>query len=356
MPLAFLSAVALASYLLPASPVPFSAFLTPSHPVAPSVAAQANTTWPVASQYYAKGPLDFLFVAGGVLAWTLARALVIDYFLKPVGKALGCRKSMIDRFSEQGWLVIYYTLSWGAGMYFAMGAPWWKDTVHFWTDAPHLYLSASFKAYYLAQCAFWIQQLFVIHIEKPRKDHLQMLVHHIVTIALIVSSYYTNYTRIGCAVLATMDVGDIFLCSAKCFNYVHWRTICDATFVLFVGVWLYSRHYIYYFLIRSVYVESLATLEMRWAPSEGRYVSIGMWYFFLALLIILQILLVLWLYLILRVIAKVITGSGAEDNRSDDEEDDDHADEAVAEDGPVKTTARADGGAAETTATRRKRA
>ncbi|ORZ29747.1 TLC domain-domain-containing protein [Catenaria anguillulae PL171] len=336
VPAVILSLACLSALLSPTLP----ALLPLAHLVMP----YRHATSPSASGLYAKGPADLAFILGGVLFWTLARALTIDYLLKPLGKRLGCRRSLIDRFGEQGWLVIYYSLSFSIGLSFARAAPYWRNTMHFWTNYPHAHLAGDFKVYYLAQLAFWIQQLLVIHIEKPRKDYVQMLVHHIVTCALIVGSYVSNFTRMGTAVLVTMDVGDIFLSSAKCFNYVNWRTICDATFVVFVGVWLYSRHYIYYFLIRSVYVEAPKYLEWRWAPSEGRFVSDAMWYFFLALLGVLQVLLIIWLYMILRVIAKVVKGSSAEDTRSDDEdevdvdEDDQQQQQQQEDDGPKKVS------------------
>ncbi|KAI9189228.1 Sphingosine N-acyltransferase lag1 [Blastocladiella emersonii ATCC 22665] len=323
VPAALVAVTLAATYLAPGSP--FAHLALPSHPVSVPAGAPRPTGVAFAGPtdtLYGKGPYDLAFIAFGVVVWTLLRAVVIDYVLRPTARYLGCKRSMLDRFGEQGWLVVYYTLSWSVGMFFVVNSAFWSDTRHFWTDYPHLYLSAAFKSYYLMQLAFWIQQLFVIHIEKPRKDYTQMLVHHLVTCALIISSYYANFTRIGSAVLVAMDVGDIFLCSAKCFNYVRWRRLCDATFVVFVAVWLYSRHYVYLGIMYSVYAESRAVLDWTWNPAAGSFVSDGMWYFFLILLGALQVLLVMWLYLIVRVIAKVIRGNSAEDNRSDDEDSD----------------------------------
>lgn len=67
------------------------------------------------------------------------------------------------------------------------------------------------KYYYLTQMAFWFQQLYCIQTEKRRKDHYAMFSHHIITITLLVSSYYTNFTRIGNAVLCSMDLTDLLL-------------------------------------------------------------------------------------------------------------------------------------------------
>lgn len=90
-------------------------------------------------------------------------------------------------------------------------SPHWFNTSQYWIDYPHSLISKQMKAYYLMQLAFWVQQVYTIHVEKRRKDHFAMVTHHFITIILIVSSYYTNFTRIGNAVLCCMDLADIFL-------------------------------------------------------------------------------------------------------------------------------------------------
>jgi acyl-CoA-dependent ceramide synthase len=80
-----------------------------------------------------------------------------------------------------------------------------------WTNWPTRDLTGLVKFYILAQCAFWIQQIVIIHIEERRKDHWQMLAHHIVTISLIYSCYAYHQTRVGNLILVTMDFVDIIL-------------------------------------------------------------------------------------------------------------------------------------------------
>lgn len=43
------------------------------------------------------------------------------------------------------------------------------------------------KRYYLMQSAYWCQQLLVLvlGLEKPRKDYLELIAHHIVTLWLV---------------------------------------------------------------------------------------------------------------------------------------------------------------------------
>lgn len=61
------------------------------------------------------------------------------------------------------------------------------------------------------QYAFWLQQIFVLQIEKRRKDYTQMLMHHFVTTGLIFTSYAYHQTKVANLILCVMDVVDIFL-------------------------------------------------------------------------------------------------------------------------------------------------
>jgi acyl-CoA-dependent ceramide synthase len=78
-----------------------------------------------------------------------------------------------------------------------------------WTNWPNREISGVRKWYILVQYAFWLQQIFVINIEKRRKDHWQMLTHHIVTTFLIFTSYGYHQTKVANLILCIMDVVDL---------------------------------------------------------------------------------------------------------------------------------------------------
>lgn len=92
-----------------------------------------------------------------------------------------------------------------------LGSKYWLNMDELWTDFPLQEVDGLFKWYYLAQFAFWLQQIFVLNIEERRKDHVQMFAHHIITCALISASYTHHLTRAGHVILCIMDVIDILL-------------------------------------------------------------------------------------------------------------------------------------------------
>jgi acyl-CoA-dependent ceramide synthase len=67
------------------------------------------------------------------------------------------------------------------------------------------------KWYLLVELSFLIQQIFVIHVEERRKDHYQMLSHHIITSTLLSSAYIYSFYNVSNVVLCLMDIVDFQL-------------------------------------------------------------------------------------------------------------------------------------------------
>jgi len=78
-----------------------------------------------------------------------------------------------------------------------------------WTNWPDREVDSTMKLYMMAQLAFWLQQVMVVFMEERRKDHWQMLSHHIITIGLISACYRYHFTRIGNLILVLMDPIDL---------------------------------------------------------------------------------------------------------------------------------------------------
>ena len=65
-----------------------------------------------------------------------------------------------------------------------------------------------------------MHQILILNAEARRKDHVQMMTHHIITVVLMVASYFANFTRVGCVIMVLMDLCDVLLgVSASFFFY-----------------------------------------------------------------------------------------------------------------------------------------
>lgn len=281
---------------------------------------------PSTGDYY-KGWDDLYFVIFWVLVWLILRGLLMQIFWNPLGKSLGLKKpKKLQRFSEQGWILVYCSVFWCMGVKILSGytEPILSLNIRqYWQGYPRTSMSPLCKFYYLSQIAFWFQQIIVLHIEKRRKDHCQMLAHHIVTIFLVCGSYATNFTDLGMAVHTTMDLSDILLALSKMLNYLQIRIVGDVSFLAFVLSWLYTRHYVLVKIIWAIYHELPEDIGFSWNPKKGYLANYPLWIVFMTLLSSLEILLIIWLFMILNVLWKVMKGKAAQDSRSDSEDSDD---------------------------------
>ncbi|KAL2136554.1 hypothetical protein VTI74DRAFT_3099 [Chaetomium olivicolor] len=297
---------------------------------------------------YGLGWADGHLVLFCIVLFTGLRAATMEYILAPFAKSQGMQKRKdIARFSEQAWLAVYYTIFWPLGLYVYRQSPAYLNLRELWAGWPDRELTGLMKGYMLAQLAFWLQQMLVIHIEERRKDHWQMFTHHVVTSTLIYASYRYGHTRVGNLILVLMDVVDLFLPVAKCLKYLGYTTVCDIMFGVFMLSWLIARHVLYLTVCYSVWAHTpeimptgcfkgtkdnltgpfepptdkgiLYLFEPLW-DSEGMfcYNETVKWSF-LSMLLFLQCLTIMWFSMILRVAVKVLKGGAAEDVRSDDE-------------------------------------
>jgi hypothetical protein len=93
------------------------------------------------------------------------------------------------------------------------------NTDALWIGYPHIPMPAPVKFFYIVQCSFYVHAIMLLNAEAHRKDHWQMMTHHIITVVLIGLSYFYNFTRVGCMVLVTMDWCDmVFSVSQRAFS------------------------------------------------------------------------------------------------------------------------------------------
>ncbi|KAK6208097.1 Sphingosine N-acyltransferase lag1 [Pestalotiopsis sp. IQ-011] len=295
---------------------------------------------------YTTGPGDNYFIAFCIVLFTGLRAGCMENVLAPLAKLWGIsKKKDMTRFAEQAWLLIYYLVFWPLGFYLYYKSPYYLNLKELWMNWPIREVDGVMKAYMLAQWAFWLQQVLVIHIEERRKDHWQMLTHHFLTIGLIAASYAYHQTRVGHLILVLMDIVDLFFPLAKCLKYLGFTTACDITFGLFVVSWFLARHVAYLTVCWSIYADIPRFINLGCysgsaknlvgpfpAPAGFSHLlepfrdPAGTVCFdkeiagaFLVILLVLQVITISWFYLIARLVIRVLQGGNADDPRSDDE-------------------------------------
>ncbi|GAM82716.1 hypothetical protein ANO11243_007000 [Dothideomycetidae sp. 11243] len=303
---------------------------------------------------YKAGFDDLYFVVLWIVVFTGLRAATMDYVLMPWARNMGIKKKKHTlRFAEQSWMIIYYSVTWPAGIYLYVTSSYYGNLPAMWADYPNVHMAPLMKLYYLIQFAFWIQQIVVVHIEERRKDHWQMFSHHIITCILMFASYGSYQTKVGHVILVVMDVVDIVLPLAKNLKYAGYPIACDIMFGVFILTWFVTRHIFFPMICWSVYRDIPVVMpggcydpstRMKDSTNGGNEIWRNIVHAYkggegpvcfnevlrlsyLGLLLTLQLLITVWFTMICRVAYGVLSGKGAEDSRSDDEDEGDEEEE-----------------------------
>ncbi|ETE61481.1 Ceramide synthase 1, partial [Ophiophagus hannah] len=147
---------------------------------------------------------------------------------------------------------------------------------------------------YLLQGSFYAHSIYAtLYMDAWRKDSVVMLIHHVVTLTLIVFSYVFRYHNIGILVLFLHDFSDIQLEFTKLNVYFKYRggiyhrlndTISNAGCVSFSVSWFWFR--LYWFPLKVLYATCHTSLQS--VP------NIPFYFFFNVLLFILTLMNIYW--------------------------------------------------------------
>ncbi|KAF8197822.1 hypothetical protein K438DRAFT_2016518 [Mycena galopus ATCC 62051] len=139
--------------------------LVPFVPLSPNTVTYISSLHPasVPQQLYAKGPALLALLAWLLLLFSLLRLIFNHHLFLLVARRWGISKrAKVGRFGEQGYQVVYFSVVRIWGMHNMLHSrTGWFGTRAFWAAYPHTHLPAplNFKAYYLAQIAYRLQQV-----------------------------------------------------------------------------------------------------------------------------------------------------------------------------------------------------
>ena len=98
------------------------------------------------------------------------------------------------------------------------------------------------RVYFLMTFGYHILKTFEQVIAKvKRSDHIEMMLHHGLTVSLITFSYLVNIIEIGVLVVYVHDIADMFGHFGKAFSDTHFKLVKYFNAVSMWGAWLYSR-------------------------------------------------------------------------------------------------------------------
>lgn len=224
------------------------------------------------------------------------------------------------KFCEACWRFVFYLTSFLTGLSVLYHEPWFWTPSLCWENYPRQPLNLGLYRWFLLELGFYLSLILTLPFDTRRKDFREQVVHHFVAVGLIGFSYSANLLRIGSVVLMLHDCSDYLLEACKVLNYTHYRKTCNALFLVFAGLFFYTR----LVLFPTRVLHTTLTDSVR---DSGPFFG---YYFFNALLLALQLLHGYWFLLILRMLGSFLRGQPMSKDIRSDVDSESSEDEATA--------------------------
>lgn len=120
-----------------------------------------------------------------------------------------------------------------------------SSLAHVYSDWPYNKFPRFLKLYYMIGLSYHFEDT-VSHFFHPiQNDFFEMLLHHYITIMLIVMSYMSSFWNFGIMVMIQMDNGDAIVGCIKAFMDITSTPIVLANYLLMLSSWIYFRDFVY---------------------------------------------------------------------------------------------------------------
>jgi len=164
-------------------------------------------------------------------------------------------EARVQRFASQCWKLLFHLAATIVPIIILPGQKWWPPgfcenvsmTYENFPDVPNV---RYMREFYMFELGYYLHAYVATLKQQNRANYVEMTIHHVVTIVLIVYSYFLNsVTRFGIQVFWVHDVCDIFVCSTRLlldFNSIIPTAI---SYFILMGLWFFFRLIIYPFVL-----------------------------------------------------------------------------------------------------------
>ncbi|XP_061883731.1 ceramide synthase 1 isoform X1 [Entelurus aequoreus] len=256
--------------------------------------------------------------------WTQIRRGLTERLFKPLARWCGLLPKDAAKMPESAWKLVFYTMSWCYSTYLLF-----FTSYSFFHDPPSVFYNwksgmsvpIDIAIAYLIQGSFYGHSIYAtVYMDAWRKDSAVMVVHHIITLALICFSYAFRYHNVGILVLFLHDINDIQLEFTKLNVYLKSRgggyyllndVLSNMGSVSFSITWFWFR--LYWFPLKVLYATCVSSLQS--VP------NIPFYFFFNTLLLALLLMNIYWFLFIVIFVVKVLKMKEVNDVREYEDEE-----------------------------------
>lgn len=178
---------------------------------------------------------------------------IADKFLKPAYQGPE-RQERIERMLFHGYKSLYFFLAVVVGWYVSKDAPWLPpimlgngDSSLVYRGWPYIDVSSFpyLDKFLMVQFGFHCHILVTHFVDPPKKNYIEMLLHHTLTILLLGLAYFLNLHGGSVLVLLSHDSSDIFVSGARALMDTAYTKLMFSTYLCLMTTWMVMRLYVY---------------------------------------------------------------------------------------------------------------
>ena len=215
------------------------------------------------------------------------------------------------------WLTVFYIAFFREHDLFFKSMDLFTD----WSLNTKAILPFDLKIVYFAEASYYMHAVYAtLFLDAKRHDTTVMVLHHFVTLALIIFSYILGYLKIGVLIFVLDDISDVFLEIGKIASYLRntrygYSKIAEivslTAAVLFAVSWFFCRIIFHLTKVwRGACLGTMAKMTIQPVP---------FWFFLNALLGCLYFFYVYWFWYIMNMVVTLLT-KGTKDVTKDTRE------------------------------------
>jgi hypothetical protein len=168
------------------------------------------------------------------------------------------RVERIERLLFHGYKSIWFSIAVVMGWYVSKESPWLPTIMLGRGDAnlihkgwPYLDVSSFpyLDKFLMVQLGFHSHILVTHFTEPPKKNYIEMLLHHTLTILLLGLAYFLNFHGGSLLVLLSHDISDIFVSGARALMDTAYSKLMFSLYLCLMATWVVMRLYVFPVLI-----------------------------------------------------------------------------------------------------------
>jgi len=230
---------------------------------------------------------------------SLIEVIVIRRVIANVAQFFDLHSKDYARFKESFWQFCFYTPAWILECFIVYDKPFFYEPCLVWEPPfPRQLMDTSIFWLYAFQIAWYMHcTIFHVFVDARKSDFWPMLLHHFVTLLLLICAYTSGYYRVGILCLFCLDICDIFLHASKTIRLIENVRPLNPVFIVtaYIGMvlsWFFFR--LVLFPVKVIYTSLVQSIDY------GGWINADNWFFFNVLLFIIFVLQVYWFGLILK--------------------------------------------------------